>query len=148
MKLLYGNLWKVKADFRGITTNGFVKNSGAAVMGRGVALQARQKFPGLDFIVGEIIQTKGNHVALIDSLGLFIFPVKHNWYEKADLYLIERSAKELKEIAESLPSQIFVMPVPGIGNGRLELSTVWPILQLCNLPNNIIVVLYNKAIVL
>ena len=39
MKEITGDLWTIKADARVIPTNGTVRRDGAAVMGRGVALQ-------------------------------------------------------------------------------------------------------------
>jgi hypothetical protein len=43
-----------------ITTNGFVKRSGAAVMGAGVAKQAKKRWPYIDYQVGENIDLFGN----------------------------------------------------------------------------------------
>ena len=40
-----GNLWTYAADFRAITTNGTVKFDGRAVMGRGCAREATQRYP-------------------------------------------------------------------------------------------------------
>lgn len=36
-----------------ITTNGYIKKNGCAVMGAGVAKQARDRFDGLDRLLGE-----------------------------------------------------------------------------------------------
>jgi len=44
VKEVDGNLWEIEADWRVITTNGFVKKDGRAVMGRGVARQALQRY--------------------------------------------------------------------------------------------------------
>ncbi|MFH1547674.1 MAG: ADP-ribose-binding protein, partial [bacterium] len=108
VKTQYGNLWKIQSDYKVVTTNGFVKKNGAAVMGRGVALQAKQKFSGLEFSVGEYIKTYGNHVGLIsEETGIVIFPTKSVWWEVSDLRLIERSAKELKKLTEELQDKTF-----------------------------------------
>ena len=40
MNEVNGNLWDSNADIIVITTNGAVRKDGAAIMGRGVALQA------------------------------------------------------------------------------------------------------------
>jgi len=46
------NLWEYPADARVITTNGFVKNNGEAVMGRGCAREAARKYPRLPLFWG------------------------------------------------------------------------------------------------
>jgi len=119
MLVAKGNIWTYDADWRIITTNGFVKNNGEAVMGRGVAWQAREKFPGLALRFGEYLNQKGNHVGIFEDIKLITMPVKHHWIDDASLKLIERSALELT----SLPyDATFVLPRPGCGNGRL----LWP----------------------
>jgi hypothetical protein len=62
MKEIFGDLWEVHSDALIITTNGFVKNNGRAVMGRGCAREARDKYKDLDLILGEKIKKGGNHV--------------------------------------------------------------------------------------
>jgi len=54
------------------------------------------------------------------------FPVKVNWWEKANIKLIERSCIEIA----SLPcSDTFVMPRVGCGFGGLSWHQVEPILE-------------------
>lgn len=56
-----------------ITINGYVKRDGRAVMGRGVAAQAKARFPGIDKEFGEAMRADGNRVRLLqvrtDSLS-------------------------------------------------------------------------------
>ena len=64
-----------------ITTNGDVTSSGRAVMGRGCALEAKQRFPYLDLVLGQHLQHNGNTAAILlhnKKRGLYIisFPVK------------------------------------------------------------------------
>jgi hypothetical protein len=130
-----GNLW----DFWDhdhvicITTNGFVKRNGQAVMGRGCALEATQRVPGIAEILGDTIRRNGNHVSILTDKHLPLilsFPVKHNWWEEADLYLIERSAWELVEfVTNSENHKTFVLPRPGCGNGRLRWETVKAVIE-------------------
>ncbi|KKN82297.1 hypothetical protein LCGC14_0311100 [marine sediment metagenome] len=123
-----GNLWNHPADARVITTNGFVKKDGRAVMGRGIAYEAKQRYPDIDLWLGAMIRREGNIVSpLYWGLGdwgreaLVSFPVKHNWWEKADTFLITRSAFQLMSLADLQPSwKIICMPRPGCGNGRLD----------------------------
>jgi hypothetical protein len=65
-----------------ITTNGFVKKNGEAVMGRGCAKQALQRYPSISFTLGNRIVTGGNKVHLRikedEDFGhaVYSFPVK------------------------------------------------------------------------
>lgn len=137
MKIIKGNLWSIKADYKGIPTNGFVKKNGRAVMGRGVALQARETYKDLDLELGIKILKEGNVIHFL-SHSLFSFPVKHNWWGKADIELIKNSVGELKDIAYSRSYRTFAIPLPGTGNGKLNPEQVWPLLK--DLPNNVIIV--------
>ena len=102
-----------------ITTNGFVKKNGECVMGKGNALEPTKVYPNVRKILGELITSNGNIVQPIIN-NLIAFPVKHNWYEDADIELIIKSANSLKEIAEKNKEIFFLLPYPGCGNGNLE----------------------------
>ena len=138
------DLWEValrlKADAVCITTNGTVRSDGACVMGRGCAREALERFPGIGYRLGEAIRRFGQGKVI--SLGhptdrtgkempyiLVSFPVKHNWWEKADLSLIERSARILAKAADEKGWRVVVMPRPGCGNGGRKWEEVKPILQ-------------------
>ena len=133
MKEVKGDIW----DFHKqgywivITTNGTVKSNGEAVMGRGVALQAKQRFSDLPIILGNNIKTFGNK-AFILGKGVTTLPVKHNWWEKADLTLIEESTKELRNLFVTVITE-YPIPIylvrPGCGNGGLDWGDVRPILE-------------------
>ena len=130
-----GDLWEVAADARVITTNGLVKKNGEAVMGRGVAKQAAERYRELPRLLGERLRQVGNHVSLFifglvsgDEL-IISFPVKHNWWEKAAPELIKRSAKELVRLADKYEWQVVVLPRPGCGNGGLRWEDVKPIVE-------------------
>lgn len=131
-----GNLW----DFDGykvITTNGFIKKNGECVMGRGCAKEASIRYPKLPYELGMAIKEFGNHVLCFDKYQLVTFPVKHNWWEKADLELIKESAKELLRF--SYLGNIF-LPRPGCGNGQLTWDEVKPVIEPILKSNNFIVV--------
>lgn len=146
MQEIRGNLW----DFYDrpnhivcITTNGFVKNDGSAVMGRGCALEATTRFPWMPRALGKHIKEQGNVAHLMytsedQTEGVFIFPVKHNWWETADLSLIEQSARKLAEYANGATDHIFILPKPGCGNGKLDWSLVRE--QIKFLPDNVLVI--------
>ena len=99
MKEVFGDLWKFDGIIA-ITTNGFVKRERTCVMGRGCARQAAVRFPELPRKLASRISAEGNYVFYFSEYRLITFPVKHNWWEAADLDLIQRSARELLKIIE------------------------------------------------
>jgi hypothetical protein len=135
-----GDLWTWPADWRVITTNGFVKKNGECVMGRGCAKEAALKNPKLPKILGDKIKANGNVFQWLDG-NIFAFPVKHNWWEKADLELIKQSARELEGWADDEPNETFLLPRPGCGNGQLKWEDVKPLLK--NLPDNVTVITHE-----
>lgn len=134
MKEIVGNLWDYHKQgcWVVITTNGTVKTNGEAVMGRGIALQAKERFPGLSYDLGQEILKLGNILHYWGQEGLLFFPVKHNWWEKADISLIERSAEQLRDFFDATIKD-YPVPVclvrPGCGNGQLDWKDVRPVLE-------------------
>lgn len=49
----------------GIPTNGFITRNGTGVMGAGLAKQAKIKFPGIEYDLGNLLKTEGNQVGWI-----------------------------------------------------------------------------------
>lgn len=135
MREAFGDLWTLPADARCVTTNGAVRNDGCAVMGRGVAAQAVQRWPLIQAVLGAQITVDGNHVHVVmkpdgDGALLVSFPVKHHWRERADLALIERSCGELMELADRLGLKTILLPRPGCGNGGLDYEAhVFPAIE-------------------
>lgn len=133
MKEVKGNLWTYPADIRVITTNGTVKKDGTCVMGRGCAAEAKALHPSIPRVLGEGLSTIGNHVQHLygGELGKIIlsFPVKHQWFQTADLDLIRQSATELVVWANATNVKTIVLPRPGCGNGHLRWEDVKPILE-------------------
>ena len=141
MKTVFGDIWKYSADIICITTNGTIKNNGEGVMGAGIALQAKKKNLDLPAILGNTLKIYGNHFCEFKNYAFF--PVKHNWWEKADLELIERSALELANFANLNADKIYVLPRPGCGNGGLKWEEVKEIIELI-LPDNVHVIDLSK----
>ena len=112
-----------------ITTNGFVNNKGQAVMGRGTALQAKNRMPKLSKVLGWHINTYGNWVFYFKEYNLFTFPTKHNWWEKSDLQLIRQSAEQLLDHVNEKGFKKVWMTRPGCGNGRLKWENVKPLIE-------------------
>ena len=134
MKIIKGDAWEVYAKgnytFLGITTNGFVRKDGACVMGRGIAATAKQKYPRLPYTIGSHILKHGNIVGKwynpTKNINILSFPVKHNWYDMADINLIIKSCKQLMEILG--PDETVLLPRPGCGNGKLDWMEVQKII--------------------
>ncbi len=136
-----------------ITTNGFVKRDGRAVMGRGVAAQATVHIPGIEWDLGNALLHDGNKVRLLVP-GVIAFPVKPvsgisdgqnvvksqqaryirgatvpGWAMKASLEIIERSLRELEELQGWERWTRVYLPRPGCGAGELDWETVKPLCE-------------------
>lgn len=180
MREIEQNIFSIEdADAICITTNGFVKRSGAAVMGAGVAKQAKERWRWIDYTLGETIELLGNTATLltVERDGAIVvrephffntlannvapyhimsFPVKPargvcgenkenviprarfkyspgqevpGWHMRADLGLIEESARKLVAYTDYYEWKKVVVPAPGCGNGDLKWSEVKPILE-------------------
>lgn len=139
----FGNIWNYLDEYDAVvvTTNGFVKKNGEAVMGRGIALEAKQRYPWLPKRLGELL-TKGANVPYAFEQGsccrlILTMPVKPRfgptgqpgWAVKADIGIIKNSALELSRIADELELTTIIMPRPGCGNGGLSWNIVRPVIE-------------------
>jgi hypothetical protein len=131
MKEVYGDIWEYPADVICITTNGVLTKAGNGVMGRGVALQAKERFPGIEKQLGRSLKEYGNQCVVWTGpyQPICFFPVKHHWREQADVALIIRSAVQLEAIVKRWPGAVFVLPRPGCGNGGLAWADVKPLIE-------------------
>lgn len=125
MKEEMGNLWEFAGDARCITTNGSIKKDKHGVMGRGVARQAKQYYPGVDELLGAHLEANGNHTGVLvegnrQTMTLVALPVKRTWDAKAEVVLIKRSLDELIALADARGWKTVILPRPGCGNGRLS----------------------------
>lgn len=148
MQLKTGDMFRnlnpqVKALF--VTTNSFVKRSGALVMGRGAALTAKRQYPGLDLALGKQVKARSGHLKRYGLVWIQrngtppivgAFQVKYAWYDRANLDLIRYSTERLSEFAERVDGLIY-LNFPGIGNGKLAFDDVLPIVS--TLPDNVYV---------
>jgi len=114
-----------------IPTNGTVKRNWEAVMGRGLAAQAKSLYPKLPTELGKKLSTFGNNLFGFEEYKLFTFPVKHEWHQKADPALIKQSCKQLQACVYAYTGKNFwdvYIPRVGCGNGGLTWSFVKSIL--------------------
>jgi len=143
MKEIIGDIWKFHAEGNWIviTTNGIVKSNGEAVMGKGIALQAKQRFPVLPKRLGELLKHGGNHVYIMWGLGLITLPTKNHWRDLSIPTLIERGCEELQSARHRIDRsqkdigpgsrqlETIYMVRPGCSNGGLDWKNVKPILE-------------------
>lgn len=129
MKIAEGDIWTISGSWRVIPTNGYITVKGECVMGRGLALQAKLKYPRLPFELANLIKAHGDRVFLLRPYNLISFPVKLVWWEKASIELIENSCKQLVEIVTDSKEDNILIPMVGCGNGKLDPSQVKPILE-------------------
>jgi len=158
MKEIRGNMWDLTPQYDAvcITTNGYVKYDGSAVMGRGCARQAWKMFPGIEYRLGRVIQTSGLVVEAINEDPLILsFPVKPasrvisdlrqvvrhkrqlyhigatvpGWACVADLEIIANSAFDLALYANTYELKKVLLPRPGCGAGELLWADVRPVLE-------------------
>jgi len=136
-----GNMWNIwnNTDLFLITTNSFIKRSGDLVMGRGIALEAKNRYPSFPFLAGKNIKhgeiyglklfykEKEDHTLTRSKIGLF--QVKRYWYDKADLNIIDISIKKLIEWMNYNPVNRIDLNYPGIGNGKLDQEEVHEVIK-------------------
>lgn len=148
------DLWSYlgKADVICITTNGTTTKNGYGIMGRGCALEAKNRFPNIEGRLGRHLINSGNIPGIINDQPLIVsFPVKPafgeydplllvasqvpkwrrgdivpGWAMKAMVPLIIKSAKKLVDLAEEHKWKKVVLPRPGCGNGELDWKDVCP----------------------
>lgn len=134
-----GNMWTAytAADLFLISTNSTLKKSShALVMGRGIARQAKERFPGLDVALGRQLQAlcgnQGIYGLLVSprwpTAKLGAFQVKRHYSLPASLELIRRSTAALCAWCADHPDAQVALNFPGIGNGRLCREAVLPII--------------------
>lgn len=139
-----GNMWSMleHADLFLITTNSYVRRDGELVMGRGIAREAKTRFPHIPQLAGEWILQNDLHNGFYGILtdifdnNMGLFQVKLHYSADADINVIDTSCEMLSFwITENQLTNVH-MNYPGIGAGRLDKSRVEPILNqhLKNLP--------------
>ena len=140
---MYGNMWDIYelAGLFLVTTNGYVTQKGEIVMGRGAALQAKNRWPGLPkaFAYAAYKECDGQKSDGCYEYHLLVSPhwperkigafqVKHSWSEDADLDLIAESVRALVEWCRDHPSKTVHLNYPGIGNGKRNINDIAPLL--------------------
>lgn len=139
-----GDMWSVfgNTGLFMITTNPIKRKDGAIVMGRGIAKQAKDRYPSLPFdfgrrldpaVVGYQGLTPTGVIGWYDKQAIGYFMVKSHWREMAVPDIIEDSAIDLSECAHHFNR--IDLNFPGIGNGKLKREDVLPLLEI--LPDSV-----------
>lgn len=126
-----GNLWEKHAAGSWIVIPTNLKTyRGRAIMGAGLAKEARDRFSNLDFWLGEQLYFGGRLVPDW-ATRLFLFPTKDSPYENSDINLIEDSAIELERVVSSCSSfkPPIYLPRVGCGLGKLRWLDVRLVLE-------------------
>lgn len=132
-----GNMWDYhdKGIPVCVLTNATMTKKGEIVMGKGCALEAKQRFPNLPKELADRLTANGklskiNVLMWFKEYNLFTFPTVHNWFDKkADLKLIGKSARDLDGMMDLLGLEKVVLPRPGCGLGNLTWEEVKPVLE-------------------
>lgn len=152
-----GDLFTIDCQAVCITTNGFVKTDGNAVMGRGCARTLADLFPYAPRLLGSALRRYGNitqPLFMANDTVVVAFPVKPDFvindgtnivrhaahlyklgqkvagfHAKADMALIKRSAEQLKAWADEGNYTHVLLPRVGCGAGELSWDDVKPMLN-------------------
>lgn len=119
-----GDLWTYPAHYRVVPTNGVLAANGELVMGAGVALDAKRRFPCLPAALGRLVKAKGNRPFVCVEEGLVSFPTKRHWKDPSDLGLILNSARWAQSLANRMRTRTVAMPRVGCGLGGLAWGDV------------------------
>ena len=133
----FGDMWSVweETDLFLITTNASLGGrNGALAMGRGIALQARNRLRGIDQLLGSAIGTSGRRYGLLISpkwpkVKLGLFQVKFDYWDPAVPELIRLSTDLLMAWLKEHPGVRVDLNFPGIGYGKLPIAIVLPIIS-------------------
>jgi hypothetical protein len=159
-------MWSVweQAGLFLITTNASTRADGRLVMGAGIARQARDRFPGLDARLGDVVACLAQDKVAFSHRGREyhfwspgyhtlvspdwpqarpgLFQVKQRFCDPASLDLIERSVGMLCWWCQQHPEAQVHLNFPGIGNGRLAQDDVLPLIG--ELPDSVHVWQYRS----
>lgn len=130
-----GDLWEFykQGAHVAITTNGSYTAKGMAVLGRGVALEAKTLLPDLPKQLGLTLKAAMTAsdipVTYFAEWRLFCLPVKWAWFDAADPYLVVRSAERLMTLIDDHTIPHVYTVRPGCGNGWLEWKNVKPLIE-------------------
>jgi hypothetical protein len=131
------DLWSFvgQVDAVCVTTNGFVTKAGRAVMGRGVAAQARERYQDVDIVLASCLQEEGNVPSILfenvsrnvrdHRTALVSFPTKVSKAKIAveeDLLLVLPSYRQPEQLGTEVPGWMMYSNLKLIGQSAQLLS--------------------------
>lgn len=132
LEIIKGNIWDYhdKGKVIAITTNGIINTKGELVMGKGIALEAKLRYPDLPRRLGVLVGLTGNYPYYVKKYNLFSLPTKHNWKDKSDIELIKRSLYYISDYCRVhfFPNKVYI-PKIGCGCGGLDWKDVKPLIE-------------------
>ena len=135
-KMYIGNLYNkdiiTMYDYVGFTANNCLNTKGELVMGKGNALLVKKLYPSLPKLLANQVTKDYN---LIFQDNIFALQTKYHYRDGGDYDLIKAGIDKLITIANDNNDKLYALPVPGIGNGGLELSKV--LMLMTELPSNV-----------
>lgn len=111
-----------------ITTNGKINHDHTAVMGNVCSKEAASRFPEIPARLGRLLAEKGNRVQELGN-GVVSFPIEQSPWEMSGIAQIQRSALELKALADRNGWTEVVLPSPACGGGGLTVTEIRPVLE-------------------
>lgn len=120
MQMTNGSIWDYKHHWKVVPTNGVVTRTGLLVMGAGVALQAKQRFPGIDRDLGYLVHSIGNACYILPKYKVITVPTKHHFKDKASITLIREGVAYLNALPKNPEMSDIVLPLLGAGLGELH----------------------------
>ena len=140
MEYRTGNLLEHLQDYNYVlcTTNSYIKKDGSLVMGRGFAKDIKLTYAGIDIHFGNLITNYCKHLGTYGILfygSVGAFQVKFDFKATAQLSLVEYSTQRLCEIAHKHSEYWFGLNYPAVGNGKLSIEVIKPIIE--TLPDNV-----------
>lgn len=145
MKVIKGNIWEKweQGYYVGVTTNCELNNKGEAIMGAGIAKEAKKRVPSLPFELGHYVEQLST-VTVFPKHRIITVPTKYEWRKPSSLQLIANSCYDLQFLMGQVIKEDVYLPQLGCSNGQLEWEEVKPIMEKYLSDDRFIVVIYDE----
>ena len=128
--------WWGETDLWLFTGNSCKNQKKESVMGAGLALEVKKRFPHLPAIIGAYLTHLSTYGLMIppywkeeSTKQIGVFQVKHHFKNKAELALIGYSVVRLQQYIKTWGLDRVDLNFPGIGYGGLKRDHVLPIIE-------------------
>lgn len=126
LEIIKNDIWKLHEEGKiiAIPTNGVINSNNELVMGKGIALEAKLRYPDLPRRLGILVGLTGNYPYYIKKYNLFSFPTKYHWKDKSDIELIKKSLYFISDYCRVHFLNKIYIPKIGCGCGGLDWNDV------------------------